>query len=231
MNKLSSLSVVLPCFNDEHAISLLIKQLVSLLPKVCRQYEIVVVNDGSSDNSKEILEKARQTTSLLQVITHKQNLGYGAALASGFKKASKEFIFYTDGDGQYDVGELSKLIAAFDKDTDMVSGFKLNRSDPWFRKIIGAVYNQFVKLLFQLKIKDVDCDFRLFRRKILQGLSFRITSGAFDAELIKKLQDRNVRIKEMGVHHYPRKFGPSQFFSPLRILRSLWDLAVLRATI
>ncbi len=231
MKKLSSLSVVFPCYNDQRAIEEIVKRVAKVLPVVASSYEIIVVDDGSSDNSKEILEKAGQTTSSLRVITHKQNLGYGAALANGFKEASKEFIFYTDGDGQYDVGELKNLVSAFDSTTDMVSGFKLSRSDPWFRKIIGAVYNQFVKFAFQLKVKDVDCDFRLFRRKILTGIKFQTKSGAFDVEFIKKLQNANARIKEIGIHHYPRKFGQSQFFSPLRIIRSLWDVIVLRFNI
>lgn len=231
MRKLSSLSIVFPCCNDQRAIEEIVKKAARLIPNICSSYEIIVVNDGSTDDSKAVLGKLQQHIPFLHVITHDKNKGYGASLRDGFRNAKKEFIFYTDGDGQYDVGELSKLITAFDKDTDMVSGFKLWRSDAWYRKVIGTMYNQFVKALFGLTIKDVDCDFRLFRRKILEGLLFRVTSGAFDAELIKKLQDRNVRIKEIGVHHYPRKFGQSQFFSPLRILRSLWDLALLRATI
>lgn len=231
MKKLPSLSVVFPCYNDQQAIKEIVRKTIKILPQIAASYEIVVVNDGSTDSSKTVLAKLQQDIPSLRVINHTSNKGYGSSLIDGFNNASKELIFYTDGDGQYDVGELSKLIAAFGKDTDMVSGFKLNRSDSWLRKIIGAIYNQFVKFVFQLKIKDVDCDFRLFRRKILEGLSFRVASGAFDVEFIKKLQTRNVRIKEIGVHHYSRKFGQSQFFSPLKIITSLWDLALLRATI
>lgn len=223
--------MVFPCYNDQLAIEEIVKKTAKMLPAIASSYEIVIVNDGSTDNSKETLVRLKSKLPFLKVIMHNKNQGYGASLKEGFNNSAKEFIFYTDGDGQYDVLELSKLIAAFDKNTDMVSGFKLNRADSFLRKIIGALYNQFVKLLFQLKTKDVDCDFRLFRRKILTGLKFRTKSGAFDTEFIKKLQNANVRIKEIGVHHYPRKFGQSQFFNPPKIFQSLWDLALLRLNI
>lgn len=231
MKKLTSLSIVFPCYNDQWVIEELVKKVARVLAVVTSSYEIIVVNDGSTDSSKAVLAKLQRDIPSLHVINHTSNKGYGSSLIDGFKAASKEFIFYTDGDGQYDVMELKNLVSTFDSKTDIVTGFKLRRCDPWFRKIIGAVYNQFVRLVFQLKVKDVDCDFRLFRRKILEGLSFRVTSGAFDVEFIKKLQKRNARIKEIGVGHYPRRFGQSQFFSPLRILRSLWDLLLLRLNI
>lgn len=224
VKKLPSLSVVFPAYNDEKTIGSLVNKVTRLLPKITNEHEILVVNDGSSDNTKEVLNKIQEQNSLLRVINHKQNRGYGAALMHGFQAARKEFIFYTDGDGQYDIGELKNLIREVDRNVDIVTGFKLERSDPWFRKVIGVLYNQWVKTLFTLKVRDVDCDFRLFRRKILYGLRFRSKSGAFDAEFMKKLEERNVRFKEVGVHHYPRMYGHSQIFNVKNICKSLFDL-------
>lgn len=226
-SKLSSLSVVLPAFNDARSLPLIVAKLVNLLPKLTVRYEIIVVNDGSKDDTVKVLEHLKRSTPFLRVIRHPQNLGYGAALTDGFKNAHNDYIFYTDSDGQYDVLELQKLVAAFDDETDIIAGFKLNRADPWYRKIIGGLYNQFVKLVFGLKIKDVDCDFRLFRRAILKGITFHIKSGGFDVEFMKKMQEKSIRIKEVGVCHYSRTYGRSKFFNCRMIATSLWDVTRL----
>ncbi|MCL4382313.1 MAG: glycosyltransferase family 2 protein [Patescibacteria group bacterium] len=225
MKKLSSLSVVYPVFNDSYSLSQLIKKTVGFLPFVANEYEIIIVNDGSDDKTTKILlSEFEEKIPFLSVINHKKNLGYGAALATGFAKAKSDFIFYTDSDGQYDPLELKKLVAKFNDKVDLVTGFKLNRADTWFRRIIGFLYNHFVKILFNLNVRDVDCDFRLFRRSLLQGLNFKIASGAFDVDFMKKLQQKKVRFREVPVHHYKRQYGKSQFFSFLNIARSLFDL-------
>lgn len=223
-----SLSVVFPTFNDGKSIPTLVKKTLSLLPKLTNDYEIIIVNDGSKDNTGEVLRQLQKEVSFLKVVTNEVNQGYGAALVNGFKKARKDFIFYTDSDGQYDVMEIKKLLASLGKNIDIVTGFKLNRADAWYRRIIGGGYNQFVKIVFGLKIKDVDCDFRLFRRTILDGVNFKITSGAFDVEFVKKLQEKKARFKEVPIRHYPRLHGRSQFFNFKKISESLWDLVRIR---
>lgn len=225
MKKLSSLSVVYPVFNDSYSLSRLIDKTIRLLPFIANRYEIIIVNDGSDDKTTKILlSEFEEKIPFLSVTNHKKNLGYGAALVTGFAKAKSDFVFYTDSDGQYDPTELKKLVAEFNDKVDLVTGFKLNRADPWFRRISGFLYNSFVKIIFNLKVRDVDCDFRLFRRKLLRGLTFKITSGAFDVDFMKKLQQRHVRFREVPVHHYPRQYGKSQFFSFSNIVRSLLDL-------
>lgn len=228
MKKLSSLSIVFPAYNDEKTIGDLVKKAKKIVSQYTNDFEIIVVNDGSTDGTKNVLKKIENRS--LRVITHRRNAGYGAALAIGFQAARKAFIFYTDGDGQYDVSEIKKLIAAFDPNVDIVTGFKIERSDSWLRKVIGTFYNYVVKMVFRLKVKDVDCDCRLFRRESLRGITFRIKSGAFDVEFIGKLQQRGARFKEVPIHHYPRVYGSSQFFNFRHIGRSLLDLVRLLIT-
>ena len=227
MKKVRSLSVVFPAYNDEHTISILVQKAVKLLPQIAGSHEIIIVDDGSTDKTAQVLKQLQKKTKKVKVITHLRNQGYGAALISGFKKAKKEFIFYTDGDGQYDISELPKLVNAMDTTIDIVSGFKIKRSDPWFRKTIGGLYNQFTKFLLNLTIKDVDCDFRLFRRSLIDGLKPLAKSGAFDVSFIKALSKKGARFREIGVHHYKRRYGSSQFFNAKRIGRSLWDLVLI----
>lgn len=227
MIKLPSLSVVLPAFNDEHTIAALIKKIVMLLPTITPDFEIVVVNDASTDGTASVLGDLQSKIPTLRVITHTKNRGYGGALIHGFHEARKEYIFYTDGDGQYNVGQLRDLVDAFESSVDMVTGFRHTRSDPWFRRLVGALYNQFVRLIFRLGVSDVDCDFRLFRKNILQGMSLTIGSGVFDAQFMWQCKVRQVRIKEVSVQHYPRPFGQSQFFTLPRLSRSLMDLCRL----
>lgn len=227
ITKLSSLSVILPAFNDAESFPSIMAKIVKLLPRLVDSYEIIIVNDGSKDDTIKVLERLKRSTPFLRIINHQQNLGYGAALVSGFKSARNDYVFYTDSDGQYDVLELQKLVAVFDDEIDIITGFKLNRADPWYRKIIGRLYNQFVRFVFGLKVQDVDCDFRLFRRSLLKGINFQVNSGAFDVEFVKKLQEKGARFKEVGVCHYPRIYGRSQFFNFGPIFKSLRDLGRL----
>lgn len=224
MEKLPSLSIVLPAFNDSLSLPEIIKKLSQLLPKLASRFEIIIVNDGSLDKTQSVLEKLQSLFPFISLIKHQKNLGYGKSLVDGFAKAQYAYIFYTDSDGQYDVEELEKLVKAMDSKTDLVTGFKLNRDDPLTRRLIGSLYNELIKIILKLKVRDVDCDFRLFKRKILRNLNLKAKSGSFDAEFMKKLQEKNVIIKEIPVHHYARKFGKSQFFSLPNLFSTFWEL-------
>jgi glycosyltransferase involved in cell wall biosynthesis len=189
-----------------------------LRENVC-DFEVIVVNDGSRDETAEVLENLRRKHAPhLVVVTHAENRGYGGALRSGFKTARKEFVFYTDGDGQYDVGELPRVLDLMRPDVGLVNGFKLERQDPWHRIWIGSLYNAFARMLFRVRMRDIDCDFRLIRRELLDKMELTATSGAVCIELVRKIEVSSWRVVEVGVHHYPRKHGKSQFFR----VRSLW---------
>jgi glycosyltransferase involved in cell wall biosynthesis len=159
------------------------------------------------------------------VITHPVNRGYGGALRSGFAAASRELVFYTDGDGQYDVGELPVLLMLLTDDTHFVNGMKMTRHDPTYRVFSGNLHKFVTRWAFWLPVSDVDCDFRLIRRSILERLSLRSNSGSICVELVKQAQRAGAQFREVSVHHYPRQWGRSQFFTAVRILRTYGDLA------
>lgn len=194
-----------------------------------------MVNDGSQDDTGTVLAGlARQYGPRMRVITHPENRGYGGALKTGFESATKEYVFYTDGDGQYDVRELPKLWDLMKPGVGLVNGFKLERNDPWHRIFIGNAYNNFARLLFGIRIRDIDCDFRLMRRDLVQQIRLRSTSGTICVELVKKIELTGCGVAEVGVHHYPRLHGKSQFFrlkslaSTLLQLIRLWIRTVIR---
>lgn len=223
-----SISVFFPCFNDRKTISGLVKKADSILSKRKITYEIIVVDDGSGDGSREDLRKLKKKIKNLKLVFHRKNKGYGGALKSGFKKAKYDLVFYTDGDGQYDVGELELLIPLMTEDIDVVNGIKIGRGDPFYRIVIGNIYNFGVRNLFGIDIFDVDCDFRIIRREVLNKFSLNCDSGAICVELVRKLQDAGARFRQVSVHHYPRKYGNSQFFNLRRILNTGVELIRLK---
>ena len=223
-----SLSVFFPAYNDAPSLPLLIARTFETLKEHVADYEVIVVNDGSFDNTGIVLaELAEQYAPRMRVITHPENRGYGGALRTGFAAATKDLVFYTDGDGQYDVRELPKLLALMGPKTGLVNGYKLERNDPLHRIWIGNVYNAFARFLFRIHIRDVDCDFRLMRRRLLQDLQLTSTSGTICVELVRKLELSGFNVEEVGVHHYPRLHGRSQFFRVRSLLNTLRQLVRL----
>jgi glycosyltransferase involved in cell wall biosynthesis len=232
--RLSSISAVFPAYNDGGTIPSMILTALVALRQVTDDYEVIVTEDGSSDYTSQVLEEMSCRYPELRVIHHKTNLGYGAALRSGFSAACKEWVFYTDGDAQYNPLELIDLVSAVRQDVDIVNGYQIARRDPLERRIIGRLYNFLVKWAFGLKLRDVDCDFRLIRRELFQGIELESTTGTFPLELIKKLQDADCTFVEVPVHHYFRQYGISQFFNWPRLwatgihLAQLWWKLVIR---
>jgi glycosyltransferase involved in cell wall biosynthesis len=207
------ISAFFPAYNDAPSLPRLLERAFSALGECCDDYEVIVVNDGSADTTAEVLALAqRRYGPRLRVIHHPENRGYGGALRSGFAAATKDLVFYTDGDGQYDPGELQLLIGAMRSGVGLVNGYKLERNDPLHRVAIGKVYNQFARFLFRVKLRDIDCDFRLFRRSLLERMPLTSTSGTICVELVKKIELTGCRIEEVGVSHYAREHGSSQFF-------------------
>jgi glycosyltransferase involved in cell wall biosynthesis len=225
---LTSLSVFFPAYNDAPSIVALVDNAFAVLRERVPDFEVIVVNDGSSDKTGEALaELERRYGPTFRVVTHAMNRGYGAALRSGFASARKNFVFYTDGDGQYDVRELPKLLDRMADDVGLVNGYKLERSDPLGRIVIGNIYNRFARLVFRIRLRDIDCDFRLIRRELLDQMRLTSTSGTICVELVRKLELSPYRVVEVGVRHYPRLHGRSQFFRLRSLLTTLWQLSEL----
>jgi glycosyltransferase involved in cell wall biosynthesis len=221
-----SISAFFPAYNDAASIGKIVRTTATLLPRLTRDYEIVVVNDGSTDGTGEVLHRLAAEYPFLKVIEHGVNRGYGAALISGFANCSKDLIFYTDGDGQYDVEELPALMEAFSEKTDLVNGYKISRSDPLHRVIVGGIYQRLMRILFHLKTRDVDCDFRLFRRSLFLQAPLTFDSGVICVEMMKKFESRGCRIVEVPVHHYHRSHGRSEFFTFRHLRRIFGQLFV-----
>lgn len=219
--RLSSVSVFFPCYNDAPTIGGLVEVAELALRQITDDYEIIVVNDCSTDNSAEVLTALQKTRPYLRVVEHASNRGYGGALGSGFRSAVKDYVFYTDGDAQYDPSELVILAQSMRPGVDVVNGYKISRQDPWYRQMVGSLYQHVTRRLFDFPIRDVDCDFRLLRRSVFDKMTLESSDGAICIELVRKLRDSGFRMTEVPVHHYARAYGTSQFFKPRRIIRAL----------
>ena len=227
MTAIASVSAVFPCYNDENTIGGLVDDVYAALSPLVPAVEVIVVNDGSADGSGAVLDTLALDRPWLRVVHHETNGGYGKALLSGFGAAQHDWIFYTDGDAQYDPVEMKLLWDRMTDDVDWVNGWKISRSDPLHRIIIGKIYHHTVKRLFGLKVRDVDCDFRLMRRSIFDVVHLEKNSGVICLEMMKKFQDAGFRVAELPVHHYHRAHGRSQFFNFPRIFRTAIDVAKL----
>lgn len=220
MKNLPGLSIFFPAYNDAGTIASMALLADVAARALTDNYEIIIVNDGSQDHTALVLTELQTHLPALRVIHHPRNLGYGAALRSGFSAATKAWIFYTDGDAQYNPLDLAVLAAALRPGVDVVNGYKISRNDPFIRILLGALYNWGVKLAFGLRLRDVDCDFRLMRREILNSLHLESDTGSICVEMIKKIQDAGYVFAEAPVSHYHRQYGVSQFFNWRRLLRT-----------
>jgi len=226
-SRTAGLSVFFPAYNDAGTIASLVIEARKAAGQLTTDFEIIVVNDGSGDLTGEIADELARTYPEVRVVHHPTNRGYGGALRTGFASATKAFVFYTDGDGQYDPTEMAALWSRMDAGVDLVNGYKISRSDPIHRIVIGRTYHHTVKLLFGLRVRDVDCDFRLLRRSIFDRVTLEHNSGVICLEMMKKIQDAGFQIVEEPVHHYHRAFGRSQFFNVRRLARTAVDVARL----
>ena len=218
------LSVFFPAYNDSGTIASMVIRAVQAASALTPDYEVIIVNDGSGDATAQIADELARTYPNVRVVHHATNCGYGGALQTGFRSATKDLIFYTDGDAQYDPGELGELWSRMTPDADLVNGYKISRSDPLHRIVIGRIYHHVVSTLFGLTVRDVDCDFRLMRRSIFERIHLEKTSGVICLEMMKKIHDAGFRIVEVPVHHYHRAYGKSQFFNGRRIVNTAVDV-------
>jgi glycosyltransferase involved in cell wall biosynthesis len=222
-----SITACFPCYNDAKTIGTMVRDVRAVLAPLVDELEIVVVDDGSTDGSQDVLKYLADDVPELVVVLHERNRGYGGALISAFTTATKDWIFYTDGDAQYDAREAALMVEAVTPDTDIVQGYKIGRGDPWYRKIIGRVYHHVVKLAFRLHVRDTDCDFRLFRRALFERTPLQSETGVICVEMMRRFEQSGAHFVEVPVHHYNRPHGRSQFFRLPHIARAALQLARL----
>jgi glycosyltransferase involved in cell wall biosynthesis len=233
---MAGISVFFPAYNDGGTIASMVLAAAQTLQSLTDDYEIIVVQNGSTDDTVEVLDALDGQVAHLRVLKHREALGYGGALRVGFASATKDLIFYTDSDAQYDVRELPLLVAALTPEVDIVNGYKISRSDPLIRIIIGRLYHYAMKVMFRFPIRDVDCDFRLIRRQVFERVHLTSYSGSICVEFVAKATDLGYTFAEVPVHHFHRIYGRSQFFNFKRIgetgvqlLGLWWTLRVKRA--
>lgn len=219
-----SVSVFFPCYNDCETIGGLVSDAYTTLKKLTDKPEVIVIDDGSTDGSTELLKQLQTTTfPHLKLIFHSVNKGYGAVLSDGLTAAKGKLIAYTDGDGQYDIRELPRLLALMDGEVSFVNGIKEERHDPWQRVVLGNMYKFIARWMFWLPVIDVDCDFRLIKSSIAKKFRLKTTSGAVCVCLVKKAELHGAIFAEATVSHFPRMHGQSQFFTLPRLTRTLTE--------
>src|SRR3989338_8654335 len=220
---LTSLSIFFPCFNEASNVGTMIDQAVQVGTEYGIDYEVVVVDDGSSDNSAGIVEDRVQKNPRVRLVRHSENRGYGAALRTGLKNVNKDLVFLTDGDNQFRLSEIDKLFSKIDS-CDVVAGYRINRQDKAHRRLNGFLWTKLTKLLFGLPVRDVDCAFKLFRKRALDGLEPKSDHLMIHAEILSRIKKKGFKIEEIGVTHYPRGAGKASATGIGRIFKSFGEL-------
>jgi glycosyltransferase involved in cell wall biosynthesis len=208
VNKVSGLTILMPAYNEEAGIAHTVESTIPVLDRICSDYEFVVINDGSKDRTGVILEGLAKVHPTLKVISYTPNRGYAEALRRGFASAQSPYVFFTDADMQFDVAEIPLLfekIAA----TDMVVGIRVDRHDPWARKLYSKVYNGMQRLFLGIRASDINCAFKLFRREFITSVPLIAESFVINAEFFLRAKQRGARVAEVGVTHLPRERGTS----------------------
>ena len=225
--KVSSLSVFFPAYNEQDIIAKTVENAMRAVSQMADDYEIIVVDDGSHDRTAAVVQDLARRDAHVRLVSHEHNCGYGAALRTGFASASKDLVFFSDADGQFDLSELSGLLPML-KRAPVVLGYRIRRSDPLYRLFIAKVYNIVIRLTFGLRVRDIDCAFKLFRRSVLEGVALESDGAFISSELLIKLRRNQVPMVERGVHHYPRTTGASKGATPAVILKTIRDVVQLR---
>lgn len=225
-----SITVFFPCYNEQDNVARVAEQAVQVLEGLRADYEVIIVNDGSSDHTARIADEIAKANKRVRVVNHPRNLGYGAALQSGFRAATKELVFYTDGDAQFDLNELPPLLPLM-KDFDIVSCYRMNRQDTSFRKLGGWLWTKMNGVLFSLNLRDIDCAFKLYKRAIFDNIKMESQGALIDTEILARAARKGYKITQRGVHHYPRTAGHQTGGSPKVVLRALKEVIRLRGRI
>lgn len=225
-----SITVFFPCYNEQENVAKVAQQALNVLEGLGADYELIIVNDGSADDTGAVADRIAACQPRVRVVHHPRNLGYGAALQSGFRAATKDLVFQTDGDGQFDLAELPPWLPLMEE-YDIVCGYRMNRRDNFVRRLNGWLWTKLTCLLFGLRLRDIDCAFKLYRRAIFDDLKMESTGALISTEILARAARKGCRITERGVHHYPRTAGRSTGGNLKVILRAFQELWKLRRRI
>jgi len=226
MKKIKSISLMFPLYKDKSTVELMIKKSSSVLKKLKRKYEIVIVDDGCPENSGKLALKIAKKFHNVKVFFHKKNLGYGAALKTGLKKCKNDWIFMIDGDAEYDVNDLPRLFKA-SQNYDLVITYRYKKKYNTYRIIISWVYNAILRLVFNIKFRDISTGSRLVSRKLIRRIKLKSNSPFVGAELAIKAGLADYKVGEIGIHTYPRTFGSGSSVGLKNILLTLKDMFLL----
>lgn len=222
-----SLSLVLPAHNEEANIGIVVQQALDVLPQYVDKFEIIIVNDGSKDATPVIADTlAAAHPEYVRVVHHRVNRGYGAALTSGFRAATGDFIMFMDSDRQFDINDIS-LLAPFVGRFDVVAGFRMERSDPLHRRVFAEMFNVAVRILFGVHMRDIDCAFKIFRGDLLRSMELTAPGALLNTEIQAKLRRQGATVEQVGVHHYPRVAGEATGGSFRVIRRAMKETLLL----
>ena len=221
------LTIMFPCYNEEANVERTTQRALAAAERFSDDYEVLIVNDGSSDRTRELADALADEHPHVRAIHNETNLGYGGALARGFREATKDWVFYTDGDGQFDFEEIEVLLPLL-KTHDIVSAYRLNRKDPFIRKLNAWAWTGLVNLVFGMKLRDIDCAFKIYPARLFDAIEIQSTGALIDAEVLAKAKNLGYRIAQVGVHHHPRIAG-EQTGANLRVIaRAFVELFRLR---
>jgi glycosyltransferase involved in cell wall biosynthesis len=223
MKKLTSISAFFPAYNEEGNITKLCMSLQQVLPEISDDHEIIIVNDGSIDGTKAIAEQLAREKSNIRVVNHATNLGYGSAIRSGIRACNKDYIFFTDGDNQFDVMQL-KTFVPYLSEYDAVIGFRVDRKDNFIRKLNARAWNALVNWMFGIEVKDIDCAFKLFHKRVFDEIKLESTGALISTELLVKVKSKFFSVYELGVEHYPRHTGEQTGANLHVIIRAFQEL-------
>ncbi len=225
-----SLTIFFPCYNEEANVERMTRKAVEVGRVLADELEVLIVNDGSTDGTKEIADRLAEEITEVRAVHNDPNLGYGGALQRGFREATKDWVFYTDGDGQFDLGEIPKLLPLLETH-DMVSCFRIDRQDSFVRKLNAWAWTRLVRLVFKLKLRDIDCAFKIYPRSFFDRINMKSMGALIDTEILAKATNLKYSIAQLGVHHYPRTAGEQTGANLGVILRAFKELFRLRKQI
>lgn len=227
IKKISELSIFFPFWNEEENVEKVVNNAILVAPKVADKWEIIIIDDGSSDNTLRIAKKLEENNTHIRTISHQPNRGYGAALKAGFTNSKYKYIVFTDGDGQFDFSEVTRFIASIDTH-DMVVGYRKQRHDHPFRHVLMNLLKIWDYFLFGFYYRDIDCGFKLFKKTSLNKLLPLRSEGAMiTTEILAKAKNYGLQIGEVEVTHYPRKFGDQSGGNLRVILRAIKESILL----